>query len=62
MRDLNIEEISQISGGTGSSCAPPPPPCCGCGSVKESKGKKSVTAQVFQRGQTTRRSSINLSG
>ncbi len=40
MRDLNIEEISQISGGTGSSCAPPPPPCCGCGSVKESKGKK----------------------
>lgn len=54
MRDLNIEEISQISGGTGSSCAPPPPPCCGCGSVKESKGKKSIRTAKRAAKNTTR--------
>lgn len=32
MRDLNIEELSQVYGATGCGCAPPPPSYCGsCG-------------------------------
>ena len=56
MRDLNLDELSQVygGGGKGRGCSPTPPSCGGSKSRKSKKSKKSKKSRKSRHSKSGR--------